>query len=445
MARRSRRRGPKIPTEPVEAIIESLSHDCKGVAKIDEKATFIHGGLSGEKVLFQYTNRKRSHDEGSVIEVLEASDLRVEPECQHYNVCGGCSLQHMEAAAQITAKQAILLDNFEHIGKVAAETILPPLTNESSWGYRRKARLGVKHVFKKGKVLVGFRERGKGFVAELEKCLVLHPTVGLLLTPLATLIENLSISDKVPQIEVAMDDTQCVLIFRHLEPLSLEDETKLAEFGRNNKLFIYLQSGGPDTVKPLKETAKLSYKLPAYNLELNFLPTDFTQVNTEMNHKMLARALDMLGATKDDRVLDLFCGMGNFTLPLATQAGHVVGVEGDEGLVQRARDNAISNNIDNAEFYAANLYDTLDKEDWLKSSFDKALLDPPRSGAFEILEHLPKMGIQRIVYVSCYPGTLARDAGELVNKLGYKMISAGVMDMFPHTSHVESIALFEKI
>lgn len=440
-----RRRRPRLPSEPVEAVIASLSHEGRGVTRVENKATFVHGALPGETVRFQYTDIKRSHDEGKVVEVIQASALRVEPECEHFDICGGCSLQHMQAEAQIDAKQGVLLENLEHIGKVAAETILPPLINESPWGYRRKARLGVKHVPKKGKVLVGFRERGSSFIADLQRCLVLHPKVGELITPLSQLIEQMSVSAKVPQIEVAMDDSQCVLIFRHLEPLSEDDLALLADFSRQHDLIIYLQPGGPDTVAPMAEPAELSYHLPSHDVRLNFLPNDFTQVNTAINRKMVAQALQMLDLQAQDRVLDLFCGVGNFTLPLAKEAAEVVGVEGDAGLVQRARDNASRNQLENVEFYTANLYENLDDEPWMKQSFDKALLDPPRSGAFEVLEHLPKMGIKRIVYVSCYPGTLARDAGELVNKHGYKLLSAGVMDMFPHTSHVESIALFEKV
>lgn len=439
-----RRRGSRLPSEPVEAVISSLSHEGRGVTRIENKATFVHGALPGEKVSFKYTSIKRSHDEGSVVEVLESSELRVEPECPHYDICGGCSLQHMAADEQIKAKQGVLLENLEHLGKVAAEEVLPPLTNDSPWGYRRKARLGVKHVPKKGKVLVGFRERGSSFIADLSRCLVLHPKVGELIDPLSKLIEGLSISAKIPQIEVAMDDEQCVLIFRHLESFTTEDEAALAAFGEEHKLSIYLQPGGPDTVAPLTDAVELEYHLPSHDVRLNFLPNDFTQVNTEINRKMVSRALQMLDVQENERVLDLFCGVGNFTLPLAKEATEVVGVEGDAGLVQRARNNAARNNLENVEFYTANLYEDLAQEAWMKQTFDKALLDPPRSGAFEVLEHLPKMGIKRIVYVSCYPGTLARDAGELVNKHGYRMISAGVMDMFPHTSHVESIALFEK-
>lgn len=443
MGRRFRK--PKLPQGDFEAHIQSLSHDGKGVARIDEKATFIQGALAGEKITFRYTNRKKSYDEGLVTSVIEASPDRVQPKCAHYEICGGCSLQHLDSDKQIEAKQQVLLDNLEHIGKVSAQSILPPLTNDSVWGYRRKARLGVKNVPKKGKVLVGFRERASSFVADLSLCPVLHPRVGELLPQLSQLVEGLSINAKLPQIEVAMDDDQCVLIFRILEDLTDADALAIKAFGEAHDVIPYTQRGGPDTVVPLSGIpADLHYALPDQNLELGFLPGDFTQVNTDINRKMISRALDMLDLNQNDTVLDLFCGVGNFTLPLATQAGTVVGVEGDEGLVQRAKSNAERNKLSNVDFYAANLYEELKPQPWLSQSFTKALIDPPRSGALEILPLINKMGIETLLYISCYPGTLARDAGLLVNEMGYTLVTAGVMDMFPHTGHVESIALFKK-
>ena len=443
MGRRFRK--PKLPQGDFEAHIQSLSHDGKGVARVDEKATFIQGALAGEKITFRYTNRKKSYDQGLVTSVIEASPDRVQPKCAHYEICGGCSLQHLDSDKQIEAKQQVLLDNLEHIGKVSAQSILPPLTNDSVWGYRRKARLGVKNVPKKGKVLVGFRERASSFVADLSLCPVLHPRVGELLPQLSQLVEGLSINAKLPQIEVAMDDDQCVLIFRILEDLTDADALAIKAFGEAHDVIPYTQRGGPDTVVPLSGIpADLHYALPDQNLELGFLPGDFTQVNTDINRKMISRALDMLDLNQNDTVLDLFCGVGNFTLPLATQAGTVVGVEGDEGLVQRAKSNAERNKLSNVDFYAANLYEELKPQPWLSQSFTKALIDPPRSGALEILPLINKMGIETLLYISCYPGTLARDAGLLVNEMGYTLVTAGVMDMFPHTGHVESIALFKK-
>jgi 23S rRNA (uracil1939-C5)-methyltransferase len=439
-----KRRRNKLPAEPVEAVIESLNHDGRGVAHVEEKAVFIYGGLPGEKVRFRYLKRKRSYDEGSVVEVLTASPKRVEPRCEQFGICGGCSLQHMDSTSQIEAKQQVLLENLEHIGKVAAERVLPPLTGEA-WGYRRKARLGAKFVDKHGKVFVGFRERGTSFITDTAHCDILHPKVGTILDKLGSLIDDLSINNKVPQVEMSMGDEVCVLIFRIMEPITESDRQKLGAFGQQHDLHIYIQEGGPETIRPLEGIpAQLSYKLPDFDLELEFLPSDFTQVNSDINRKMLNLTMELLDPKADEKVLDLFCGVGNFTLPLARLAQQVTGVEGDAGLVSRARENAERNGLNNVNFHVANLYESLEEENWLKESFDKVLLDPPRSGAAEILEYLPKMGAKRIVYVSCYPGTLARDAGILVNQLGYKLKAAGVMDMFPHTGHVESIALFEK-
>lgn len=440
---RSRRR--KLPQDPVRADIDALSHDGRGVTHIDGKAVFIHGALPGESVNFRYTRVQKKFDEGEAVDIISASPDRVVPKCPHFGLCGGCSLQHQSTNAQILSKQAALMDAFQRIGKVKPETLLPPLTSSDTFGYRRKARLGVKYVAKKGKVLVGFRERGSPFVADLSECHILHPRVGQLILPLSELIESLSIKERVPQIEVAMGDDQCVLVFRILESLSADDERALLAFGAEQDIAIYTQSGGPDSVTPLNgEPIGLQYALPAHELNIHFLPNDFTQVNSALNRQMIDRALDLLALEPDHRVLDLFCGLGNFTLPIARRVAEVVGVEGDAGLVARARENARRNGIANSRYYTANLYDSLQKEPWLREQFDKALLDPPRSGAAEVLEQLPRLGIKRIVYVSCYPGTLARDAGELVNRHGYRLVSAGVMDMFPHTAHVESIALFEK-
>lgn len=442
MARRRRRN--RLPEGEFEAEISGMTHDGRGVARIDGKATFIHGALPGETVRFRYTGRRRSHDEGLAVDVLSAAPERVQPRCSKFGICGGCSLQHLDPSAQIDAKQGQLLDNLRQLGKVEPERLLPPLVNDSPWGYRRKARLGVRDVARKGRVLVGFRERGSSFVTDVDKCHVLHPRVGERLPALSMLIESLSISRHLPQIEMAMDDERCVLILRVLEPLSGEDEQRLNEFQAANDVVFYVQPGGPDTVVPLRDGVELHYRLPDDDVTLSFLPGDFTQVNTDINRKMIGRALQLLEPGRHDAVLDLFCGIGNFTLPIARHAGTVVGVEGDAGLVARARGNAERNAIDNAEFFTADLYGELPAEPWTARSFNKALLDPPRSGAVQVLPLLARLGVGRIVYVSCYPGTLARDAGELVRQHGYRLVSAGVMDMFPHTAHVESIALFEK-
>lgn len=442
MARRRRR---VLPAEPVELQIHDLSHDGRGVARnAAGKTVFVHGALPGETVLARITGSRRNHDEADAVEVLQASADRVAPRCRHFGVCGGCSLQHLRSDAQLAAKQQALLDALQHISRVQPEEVLEPLRNDSPWGYRRKARLGVKYVAKKGRVLVGFRERGTPYVTDLTECHVLHPQIAALLQPLAALLDGLSIRERVPQIEVAMDDTQLVLIFRVLDEPAAADREALATFGRVHGLFVYLQPGGPDSIAPLGEPAQLAYALPDFGLRLCFLPADFTQVNSGINRQMVGRAVQLLDVAPEHQVLDLFCGVGNFTLPLATRARRVVGVEGDAGLVARARANAERNGLGNVGFHVANLYQDLERPPWLGEQYQRVLLDPPRSGALEVLEHLPRLGAQRLVYVSCYPGTLARDAAELVHKHGYRLLAAGVMDMFPHTAHVESIALFER-
>jgi len=438
------RRRRKLPAEPVQAHIESLSHDGRGVARVDGKVTFIDGALPGETVMFRYTGRRRSNDEGSVVEVMNASPDRVTPRCAHFDRCGGCSLQHLEPEAQVAAKQQMLVEQLLRIGKVEARQILPPLIGPR-WGYRHKARLGVRFVRGKGRVLAGFREKHSGFIVDMQRCEVLHPAIGERIQDIATLVQSLQACRLVPQVEVAVGDTVAALIFRHLEPLCDEDCARLSAFGEQTGLHIYLQPKGPDSVHLLwPEQSRLSYRQPDFDLEFVFLPTDFTQVNTELNREMVRQALALLEPWPEDRVLDLFCGIGNFSLPLARQAGEVVGVEGDAGLVQRAGENAVRNGLENIAFHVADLTQDTARASWGTGGFDKILLDPPRSGALEILPQLAALQAGRIVYVSCNPATLARDAGELVNRHGYRLLSAGVMDMFPHTAHVESVALFER-
>ncbi len=447
------RRRKKFP-EPRTAIIESLSHDGRGICHIDGKVVFVHRALPGEEVKFRYCRTRSKFDEGDVLEVIKASPLRVEPLCQHFGICGGCSQQHLSSESQIAAKQERLLENLEKIGKVKPETILAPLTAET-WGYRRKARLGVKYMRRDNIVRVGFRERSSSFLANLDRCEVLHPKIGERISDLSELVFNLSIKDQIPQIEVAVGDDNAALIFRHLEELTEADLILLREFGEKTKLLIFLQSGGPNTVVRLwpetgpeteatNKDIKLSYHLPDYDVEMQFQPTDFTQVNASLNQKMINHAIELLDPQAEDRVLDLFCGLGNFSLPLARKAGAVVGVEGEASLVSRARENAAQNNITNVEFHATDLNGDLSLEPWYGTGFNKLLLDPPRSGAPVVVANLPKPLPKRIVYVSCDPATLARDAGTLVNEQGYHLVKAGVMDMFPHTAHVESIALFER-
>lgn len=439
---RRRRGGKKIPQGSFETEIESLSHDGRGVAHVDGKTIFVHGALPGEKITFHYIRSQRRYDEGVVDEVLLPSPQRVEPGCENFSICGGCSLQHLGPEHQIAYKQQALLDAFRHIAGIEADEVMPPLVSEP-WGYRRKARLGVKYVAKKGKVLIGFRERGSSFVTDMQRCPVLHPAIGEKLGALAEVLHSLSVRDKIPQIEVAMGDHSIVLIFRLLSPLSDDDEKILGGFCHQQNWCCYIQEGGPQTVTPLDgDAVTLSYQLPEQHLQFDFLPTDFTQVNTEINRRMISQAMQWLNPHSDENILDLFCGLGNFTLPLAQLCSSVTGVEGDASLIERARLNAVENGIDNVDFHIANLYEELAGRSWMKLQYDAALLDPPRSGAQEMVPMLSQLGAGRILYVSCYPGTLARDAELLVKEYGYRLVRAGVMDMFPHTAHVESMALF---
>ena len=435
----------KLPQDPVTVSIESLAHDGRGVTHVDGKVVFIDEALPGESLDFIYTDSRRDYAEGKVVKLHNRNPHRVEAECPHFGNCGGCSFQHVDDAEQIHFKEDLLRDQFRRIGKVEIPEIWEALQGPH-WGYRTKARMGVKWVAKKGRVLVGFRERRNPFLAEIDSCKVMHPLVGEKLTLLGEMIAGLSIKDKIPQIEVAIGDNECVLAFRVLEPPTEADKQRMRDFGREHNISVCLQPKGPDSIVPLDGEPEVipSYALPDQGVKFNFRPAMFTQVNYAINRKMVTRALEALELTKEDRVLDLFCGLGNFTLPLATLAGRVVGVEGDLPLVKHARENARLNNLDNVEFHVADLSKDLKDAPWCKQKFSKVLLDPSRAGASEVLHNFKHWQPQRIVYVSCNPSTLARDAGILVNELGYKLVKAGVMDMFPQTAHVESIALFVK-
>ena len=442
MSRRPRKK--RMPPPVSDVSIESLGHDGRGVTHLDGKAVFIDGALPGEVVSFEYLTTRKKFDEGRVLEVQQASPDRVEPGCQYFGLCGGCSLQHMGATAQIMAKQQVLLDNLKHIGNVEPQAVLTPLTGPV-WGYRTKARLGAKFVIKKDRLLVGFREKRNPYVADLSRCEVLHPSVGERFQELIEVIGALEAKARIPQIEVSVSEDTTALVFRHLDPLCESDLDTLKQFAIDQDIHVYLQPGGPDTIYPFwPEQSILSYHLPEQGIEIRFQPTDFTQVNTDINQQMVRRVLEMLELDQQDRVLDLFCGLGNFTLPMAQQAGTVTGVEGDAGLVSRARENAVLNNIENVSFHAADLAADDPDVAWAGGNYNKVLLDPPRCGAFEVMNTLGNIRPQQIVYVSCHPGSLARDAGTLVNEMGYTLRSAGVMDMFPHTAHVESIALFSQ-
>jgi 23S rRNA (uracil1939-C5)-methyltransferase len=428
----------------VEVDIEDLSHDGRGVARVEGKAVFVTGALAGERVRMKFSGKHRHYDEAIVEEVLRASPDRVTPKCAHFGVCAGCALQHLAPAAQIAAKQKVLVENLERIGKVQPKALLPALV-DSPWGYRRKARMGVKYVDKKGRVLVGFRESNGRYIADIKRCEVLHPAVGTRIESITALVESLEARRTIPQIEVAAGDDLVALIFRHLHPLSPDDAAKLVEFGRAHSLGIYVQPGGVDSVAALwPEDARLVFRVPADAVEIEFQPLDFIQVNGGMNLRMIDQTLRLLDPQPGDRVLDLFCGLGNFTLPIARHVAGIVGVEGETGLVRRAEANASRNNVQNAKFHVADL--SVDQRDtpWARADHELLLLDPPRSGAAAVLEYLPRRSTRRIVYVSCHPGSLARDAGILVERHGFRLSSAGVMDMFPHTAHVESIALFER-
>jgi 23S rRNA (uracil1939-C5)-methyltransferase len=444
----------RLDLTPFRLDILDLSHDGRGVARRPQgdanpgKTVFVAGALPGETVMAQQTGRHRSFDEAKTVEVLVASPDRVEPRCPHFGTCGGCALQHLAESRQIHAKQRVLLESLERIGHVAPERVLPPLT-DAAWGYRRKGRFSVRRVEKKDKTLVGFREQDPRFVADLRECHTVIPQIGQRIAALSALVDGMDGRRDIPQIEFIAGDAReefdgVALVFRHLQPLSEGDLAKLEAFAREHRFAIFLQPGGIDSVHPLwPADPQLAFRLPRWDIAFAFRPLDFIQVNAGLNEKMIALALELLDVQPGERVLDLFCGLGNFTLPLARGAGHVVGVEGDAGLIRRARENAQRNELGNVEFHAADLATDLSAQLWMKSGFDKLLLDPPRSGADVVLKQLPLKGLQRIVYVSCHPGSLARDAGYLVNERGWKLRAAGVMDMFPHTAHVESIAMFE--
>lgn len=432
--------------EPATALVHALSHDGRGIATIEKKTTFISGALPGETVTYRLTQKRSTYNEATLIDIIQAAPERVTPPCQHFGVCGGCSLQHMSMDTQIQLKQQTLLDQLKHFGHVTPGTILPPLS-ATSLGYRRKARLGAKFVIKKDKMLVGFREKSSNYLADLERCVVLHPEVGDRLTDLSQLIRSLDLYQHIPQIEVAIGDTDVALVFRHLEPLSQTDREKLICFGKKHQFHIYLQPNSPAEVEkiwPPESTPRLTYTLPDEDLTFLFHPLDFTQINLDINRLMVSQAIDLLALSPSENVLDLFCGIGNFTLPIARHAGHVVGVEGGVEMVTRAADNAKHNKIENANFYAANLQAPPTDAPWMKQTYHKVLLDPPRTGAKEILPFIAACSPQRIVYVSCNPATLARDAGELVNQFGYQLTQVGIINMFPHTAHIEAMAVFDK-
>ena len=434
----------RISAAPEEADIVDLTHEADGVARIDGKAVFVAGALPGERVVLRRVRRHRNFDEAVLESVITASEDRVEAPCPHYGTCGGCALQHLAPAAQLAFKQAQLLENLARLGGVEPAMVLEPLTGPV-WGYRRRARLGIKHVTRKGRVVVGFRERAAPYVADLHECRILATPLGRLIDPLAELVGSLSIAARLPQAEVAAADNACAVVLRVLDPPTGADLARLREFERSQGVRIYLQPGGPATVAPLTPGQEpLRYRLTSFDVDLEFEPTDFIQVNAVLNEAMVGRAVELLEPQPGDRVLDLFCGLGNFSLPLARRAREVLGVEGEAALVERARDNARRQAIGNVAFLAADLSAPADDAPWATRSCDRVLLDPPRAGAREVLPVVGRCGARRVVYISCHSGSLARDAGHLVRDHGFRPVAAGVMDMFPHTTHVEAMAVFER-
>jgi 23S rRNA (uracil1939-C5)-methyltransferase len=435
------------------AVIESLDQEGRGVTHVEGKAIFIDGALPGEKVAYESKRRKASYEVAELVEVFKPSHLRVTPKCPHFGMCGGCAMQHLDFAGQVAAKQRLLEDNLWHIGKVKAENMLPPIYGPQ-WGYRHKARLRVRHVPKKGGVLVGFNEKASSYVAHMDSCEVLPPHVSALIVPLQQLIARLTVIERLPQIEVAVGEHVTVLVFRLLEPLQPADEPLLREFADRHGIQIWTQSKGPETATPFHplDAPKLSYSLPEFDLTYTFKPTEFTQVNPHINRVMIRRAMQLLQPQADERIADFFCGLGNFTLPIARSGASVLGMEGSRPLVERAKESAALNGLqDGTEYREADLFKMTPEALAELGPFDKWLVDPPRDGAVELFKALPGEDSEssvvppkRIVYVSCNPATLSRDAGVLVHTRGYRLVKAGVINMFPHTAHVESVALFER-
>jgi 23S rRNA (uracil1939-C5)-methyltransferase len=429
------------------ALIESLDQEGRGVGRIEGKVIFIDGALPGEKVTYKTTRSKASYEIGKLDQILKASPMRTQPQCPHFGVCGGCALQHMDISAQVAAKQRMLEDDLWHISKVKSETMLPPIYGPA-WGYRHKARLRARFVPMKGRVLVGFHEKASSYVAVMHECHVLPPHISALIVPLQDLLAKLSIKDRMPQIEVAVGEHVSVLVFRVLDPITPEDEPLLREFADTYGVQVWLQSKGPETAKPFHplDAPELSYSLPEYDLVYPFKPIEFTQVNPQINRVLVRRAMRLLDPQPGERIADFFCGLGNFTLPIARMGANVLGMEGSAALVQRAKESAERNGLTHAvEFREADLFEKTADSLAALGHFDKWLIDPPRDGALELIKAIEEnTAPQRIVYVSCNPATLARDAGMLVQVKGYRMVAAGVVNMFPHTAHVESIALFEK-
>jgi 23S rRNA (uracil1939-C5)-methyltransferase len=432
-------------------VITALDQEARGVARREGKVVFVEGALVGEEVAIEVTREKSSYSLARTETIERPSPARVEPPCPYFGTCGGCSLQHLEPAAQVAMKQRVLEDALWHIGRVRAGELLAPI-HGLSWGYRHRARFSVRDVARKGTVLIGFHERKSSFVADMKSCLVVPTRISALLPELRALVEDLSIRDRVPQIELAIgEDAQegvpvDALVLRVLTPPNDADVRALSGFESRHRVRLYLQSGGPETVQSLSaHERELSYSLPDFGVTLAFGPTDFTQVNAALNRVLVRRAIALLAPAPGERIADFFCGVGNFTLPIARRGAQVIGIEGSGSLVARARTNAQRNDLAaRARFEIANLFDTKRESIAALGPLDKALVDPPREGAIALVKALPEDGLRRLVYVSCNPATLARDAAVLVHQRGFEFAAAGVANMFPHTTHVESIALFTR-
>ena len=447
--RNKRKPGSKpLPQGEFPAQVESLTLEGHGVAHVDGKATFIGRALPGEEVRFVYRDQRRRFDLGDAVAIERPSSDRIEPGCPHFHRCGGCAMQHLAPGAQVAHKQQALLDQLSRIGRVEPAQLLEPLTGPI-WGYRRMARLGVRFVRKQGRVRVGFREPGSPMIADIDTCSVLDPRVGEKLPAIAELIAGLEAYRDIPQIEVGCGDDHCALAFRHMVPLGEADRARLDAFADDHGFAVFLQPGGPETLGPLvagERDIYPSYRLEDFDVEIRFSPLDFAQVNAEINRRMVCQALDWLAVEPGDRVLDLFAGLGNFSLPLARRAGVdgcVTAVEADEAMVKRGAQSAAANGIGNTRHVVGNLFEPDASLGWMRESFDRVLLDPPRAGAGAMMPVIARMKPQRVVYVSCHPGSLARDVGQLVHEHGWRLVAAGVMDMFPHTAHVESMAVLE--
>jgi len=425
------------------ASVTDLDDEGRGIAIVDGRDIFIDGALAGEQVSFYYLRKRQRQLRGRVVEITRESPERVPPVCTHAGTCGGCRLQHLNYAAQIKLKTRTLKARFSDYADVNPQQWLPALTG-NPLGYRRRARLSVRYYTRDDETRVGFRSRFGGYVIALEHCPVLEERVAELIPALQVMISNMSCRDRIPQIEVSLGDSELAIIVRHLVPLTASDENLLSAFGQKHKLSIYLQAKGPDTCFCLypDSESRLSYHVPEYNIEIFFTPADFIQVNTELNRQMIRQAMDMLDPQTDDVILDLFCGLGNFSLPMAGKSACVIGVDFSESLIQCASLNAQHNRSNNAQFIQANLADEASGEFWKRFQPDKVILDPSRSGALEIIRQIPENGPQKIVYISCNPETLARDAACLVNDKGYTLTHAGIIDMFPHTKHIESMLVF---